>query len=293
MDRPDIPLNALRTFETAARQGSFTSAAIELRVTQAAVSHQILRLEELLGVRLFHRSRTGLSLTSEAEALLPDLTASFDRIGGLLDRLQDGRYVEVLNIGVVTTFAVGWLLPLLADFEEKHPSIKLKIFTNNNRVDIGREGLDAAIKFGSGHWPGLETTQLMTTFFSPLCAPNLAADLKRPADLMGQVLFRSYMADEWSRWFKLSGLSAPENDGPVLDSSIAMGNLAASGQGVALLPVRMFESQLAAGLLTRPFDQEVVLGGYWYACLNSKEETTASRLFRNWLLDNISDQDRI
>ncbi|SNZ19143.1 LysR family transcriptional regulator [Cohaesibacter gelatinilyticus] len=292
MDRPDIPLNALRTFETAARQGSFTSAAIELRVTQAAVSHQILRLEELLGVRLFHRSRTGLSLTSEAEALLPDLTASLDRIGGLLDRLQDGRYVEVLNIGVVTTFAAGWLLPLLSDFEEKHPSIKVKIFTNNNRVDIAREGLDAAIKFGSGHWPGLEATQLMTTPFAPLCAPDLALGLERPVDLMGQVLFRSYMAEEWSRWFKSCGLTAPENDGPVLDSSIAMANLAASGLGVALLPVRMFAAQVAADLLRRPFDQEVVLGSYWYTCLNSKEETTASRLFRTWMQDSISDQDR-
>lgn len=100
MDCPNIPLNALRAFEVAARQGSFTSAAIERCVTQVAVSHQILRLEDLLGIKLFHRTPKGLILTAEAEALAPVLTSGLDQIGGVLDRFMDGRYVETINVGV-------------------------------------------------------------------------------------------------------------------------------------------------------------------------------------------------
>ena len=151
MDRPNIPLNALRCFEVAARQGSFTNAAVELCVTQAAVSHQILRLEEQIGVKLFHRTSKGLLLTPEGEALLPVLTASLDRISGVLDRFTDGRYYETINVGVVTTFAVGWLAERLTEFEKSHLGISIRLFTNNNRVDIAREGLDVAIRFAG--WP--------------------------------------------------------------------------------------------------------------------------------------------
>ena len=111
MDLAQLPLNALRAFEAAARHESFTRAGLELRVTQAAVSHQVKSLEGILGVPLFRRLPRGLALTEEGEALLPDLTEALRRIANTLDRFEGGRMREVLTLGVVGTFATGWLLP--------------------------------------------------------------------------------------------------------------------------------------------------------------------------------------
>jgi DNA-binding transcriptional LysR family regulator len=155
MVRPHLPLNALRAFEASARHLSFTKAAIELCVTQAAVSHQVKSLEGQLGVTLFKRLPRGLMLTHEGETLLPTLRDAFDRIAGTLERFESGHYREVLTVGAVGTFAVGWLLPRLPDFHAQNPFIDLRLSTNNNRVDIAAEGLDYAIRFGTGAWHGL------------------------------------------------------------------------------------------------------------------------------------------
>nr|WP_321481429.1 LysR family transcriptional regulator [uncultured Cohaesibacter sp.] len=289
MDRPDIPLNALRTFEATARQGSFTNAAIELRVTQAAVSHQIARLEELLGFQLFHRTRGGLSLTSEGTLLLPVLTSSLDRIGGMLDRVQGNHFEETLNVGVVTTFAAGWLLERLQDFERLYPAIRIRLFTNNNRVNIAQEGLDAAIRFGDGRWAGLEAKPLMTTPLTPLCAPSVAVSLEEDKSrLSDHVLLRSYRADEWSLWFIKAGMVPPLLEGPVFDSSVAMADLAAGGYGIALLPIKMFQSRVAAGSLVRCFEEEIVTGSYWITRLSTKEQSAAYGVFESWLIQATS-----
>ena len=155
MTRVILPLNALRAFEASARHRSFTRAAEELFVTQAAISHHVKALEARLGARLFHRTPQGLMLTDEGVALLPALTDSFTRIARVLDRFQGGQMRDVLTLSVVGTFAVGWLLPRLAAFREAHPFVDLRLLTNNNRVDLSGEGLDGAILFGSGDWPGL------------------------------------------------------------------------------------------------------------------------------------------
>ena len=283
MDRPNIPLNALRCFEVAARQGSFTNAAVELCVTQAAVSHQILRLEDQLGVKLFHRTSKGLLLTSEGEALLPVLTASLDRISGVLDRFTDGRYYETINVGVVTTFAVGWLAERLTEFEKSHLGISIRLFTNNNRVDIAREGLDVAIRFGAGRWPGLTAYPLMETPLTPICAPSLASALTEPEALLNQQLLRSYRTDEWPIWFREVGILAPYLEGPIYDSSVAMADLAARGLGVALLPHAMFQAQITEGRLVRPFETEVATGRYWITRPSSKEPTAAVAAFETWI----------
>ena len=123
MDRPDLPLNALRVFEVAMRQGSFTRAAIELRVTQAAVSHQVSRLEDLLGTVLFLRTSQGLVPTDEGKLLFPVLGRGFDAMASALDQLGGRRDIDVLNIGVNTTFALGWLMPRIALFRNETPRL--------------------------------------------------------------------------------------------------------------------------------------------------------------------------
>lgn len=280
-DRPDIPLNALRSFEVAARQGSFTRAAIELRVTQAAVSHQISRLEDAMGLVLFHRTPSGLKLTDAGQALFPVMERGLDDIARMLDRVTGGQPSEVLNIGAVTTFAACWLIPRLEAFAKDHPGITLRLSTNNNRVEIAREGLDAAIRFGRGHWPGIEAHHVMDAPMSPLCAPEM--NLRTPADLRGQRLLRSYRADEWPTWLAQAGEPCPPLTGPMLDSSVAMADLAAEGFGVALLPVPMFERQIQSGRLKRPFTTAVTLGSYWLTIPRDRRMTPALNALLEWM----------
>src|SRR5689334_6944504 len=140
MIRPHLPLNSLRAFEAAARHLSFTNAAIELRVTPAALSQQVKALEDRLGFPLFHRLPRGLSLTDEGQTMLPVLRRAFDEIALVLEGLT-GSSSAILSIGVVGTFAITWLLPRLARFHAAHPEIDVRLSTNNNRVDIAEEGL--------------------------------------------------------------------------------------------------------------------------------------------------------
>ncbi|MBU0524600.1 MULTISPECIES: LysR family transcriptional regulator [Pseudomonas] len=286
MIRPHLPLNALRAFEASARHLSFTRAAVELFVTPAAVSHQVKSLEAQLNVTLFKRLPRGLMLTSEGETLLPVLRESFDRIAETLERFEGGHFREVLTVGAVGTFAVGWLLPRLADFQSKHPFIDLRLSTNNNRVDVAAEGLDYAIRFGAGAWHGIEASKLIEAPLSVLCVPEIAGQLQEPADLLKQTLLRSYRTDEWPEWFLAAGLPAntPAPRSIVFDSSLAMMEAALQGAGIALAPPLMFARQLAAGAIEQPFDIGITTGSYWLTRLQSRPETSAMTMFKEWLL---------
>lgn len=285
MDRPQLPLNALRAFEAAARHLNFTRAGLELCVSQGAVSHQVASLERRLGVPLFRRLPRGLALTDEGLALVPVLGEAFDRIGTTLDRYEGGRMREVLTVGVVGTFATGWLLPRLTAFEHVHPEIDLRLMTNNNRVDLAGEGLDYAIRFGDGAWHGTHAVPLLAAPLSPLCIPAIAGRLSGPADLARETLLRSYRADEWPRWFETAGAPSPRLTGPVFDSSTLMIAAALGGHGVALAPPAMFEGDLAAERLVQPFAVEIQLGRYWLTRLNSRRESVAMRAFAAWLAE--------
>lgn len=285
MDRPRLPLNALRAFEASARHHSFTRAAIELCVTQAAVSHQVKNLEAQLGVSLFRRLPRGLMVTEEGEALLPVVRESFDRIGETLDRFEEGHLSEVLAVGAVGTFAIGWLLPRLQTFREQAPFVDLRLSTNNNRVDIAAEGLDYAIRFGAGAWHGLDAVELFEAPLSVLCSPQFAARLSSPEDIFQQTLLRSYRNDEWPKWFATAGLKGPAAvRGMMFDSSLAMMEAALQGAGIALAPPLMFARLLATGEIVQPFDVSIGLGSYWLTRLQSKRPSGAMQAFANWLL---------
>lgn len=288
MDRAQLPLNALRAFDAAARHLNFTRAAIELCVSQGAVSHQVAQLERRLGTRLFHRLPRGLALTDEGQALVPVVADAFDRVAATLDQYADGRFREVLKVGVVGTFATGWLLPRLDAFARAHPSIDLRIATNNNRVDLAGEALDFAIRFGDGAWHATHAEPLLAAPLAPLCAPAVAARLQSPADLIPERLLRSYRSDEWARWFASIGLVAPLLRGPMFDSSALMATAAAAGQGVALAPPAMFTRELAAEILVQPFATTIDAGRYWLTRLISRPESDAMARFRGWLSGEIA-----
>lgn len=287
MDRPQLPLNALRAFEAAARHRNFTRAAVELCVSQAALSHQIKGLETRLGVRLFRRLPRGVMLTDEGQALVPVLGAAFDTIGATLDRFVDGRYRTVLAVGVVGTFAVGWLLPRIDGFARLHPQIDLRVMTNNNRVDLAGEGLDLAIRFGDGDWPGLVATRVMKAPMLPMASRRFAGD-----NIARLPLLRSYRADEWQRWFAAAGLACPTLQGPVFDSAIAMAIAAAAGAGVALLPSPIFGAgRTVPGLL--PLSSVAIdVGSYWLTRARTRPETAATTAFERWLVSTAAQATR-
>lgn len=279
-----LPLNALRAFEVAARHLSFTHAADELNVTQTAVSMQVKNLEERMGVSLFRRLPRGLALTDEGQALLPVLAESFERIATVLGQFENGQMREVLTLGAVGTFAVGWLMPRLREFQQTHPFVDLRLLTNNNRVDLAGEGLDYAIRFGDGAWHGTDAERLFAAPLSPMCAPIVAARLRRPQDLAAETLLRSYRTDEWNNWFAAAGAPCPPIRGFVFDSSLTMAEAVAQQAGVALLPVNMFERELREGRLACPFDISISDGAYWLTRLKSKQPTPAMLAFSAWLL---------
>ncbi|ATN13823.1 LysR family transcriptional regulator [Pseudomonas sp. FDAARGOS_380] len=289
MLRSHLPLNALRAFEASARHLSFTRAAIELCVTQAAVSHQVKSLEAQLNVTLFKRLPRGLMLTSEGESLLPVLRDAFDRIALTLDQFEGGHYREVLTVGAVGTFAVGWLLPRLADFHSRYPLIDLRLSTHNNRVDVAAEGLDYAIRFGAGAWHGTDACPLLEAPLTVLCVPQIAEQLRSPADVLKHTLLRSYRADEWNLWFQAAGLPSDTRvpRSVVFDSSLAMMEAALQGAGVALAPALMFSRQLESDVIRQPFEVGITTGSYWLTRLQSRAETSAMVAFKGWLRERV------
>src|SRR6202012_5340208 len=160
-------LNGLRPFEAAARHLSFTNAATELNVTQTAISHQIRRLEEELGIRLFVRQNRALALTPPARDYLPGVRAAFNDLRLATDRLLRKDNDHVLTVSTLASLAAKWLLPRLSAFQEAHPSIDVRITTSSALVDFRGGDVDAAIRYGRGNWQGLRAEWLMADDFFP------------------------------------------------------------------------------------------------------------------------------
>ena len=284
MSRTPIPLNALRAFEAAARHRSFTRAAEELCVTQAAISHQVKGLEARLGVSLFRRSNRGLQLTDEGLALAPTLFEAFGAIDRLFGQFESGAQ-EVLTVSAVGTFVLGALLERLPAFRAAHPRIDLRLLTNNNKVDLVAEGLDYAIRFGDGAWQGAEAELVLRAPLSPLCTQAMASRLHEPSDLLRVPLLRSFRPQDWLAWFRAAGLEHAPVRGPLFDSSLIMVQAAMRGEGVALAPHGLFRREIEGGQIVRPFAIDVEVDGYWLTRLKSRAPTPAMRAFRAWILD--------
>jgi LysR family transcriptional regulator, regulator of gene expression of beta-lactamase len=283
MSLDSVSLNSLRAFATAARHLSFTGAGKELFVTQAAVAHQVKALEAQLGVQLFRRTGRGLVLTDEGNRLAPVLGASFSRIEQTLAALSGTKPREILTVGVVGTFAIGFLFERLAGFRALHPHIELRIATNNNKVDLWTEALDLAIRFGDGSWHGVAASPLIEAPLAPLCAPAMAARLSVPGDLALVPLLRSYRTGDWPAWFTSAGVEPVAASGPVFDASTLMVQAAELGEGVALAPASMFQRAINQGHLVQPFETTVSRGSYWLTRLNSKEVSPTMAAFQSWL----------
>ncbi|MFK5463103.1 LysR family transcriptional regulator [Klebsiella pneumoniae] len=283
--RKNPPLKALKSFEAAARHLSFTRAAKELFVTPAAVSQQIRILEERLGITLFRRQSRSLELTEEAALLYDGLHEAFRTIENIYHQFEGGEYKEVLTLGCVGTFALGWLEARLGRFQTLHPHVDVRLRINNNIVNIAAEGLDLAIRFGTGIWPSTNNEKIFDAPFGVLCDPEMAGRLRAPRDLLNERLLRSYRMNEWEDWFREAGEDVAGISGTVYDSSGLMIQTVIHTGGAALVPLNMFTRELTSGQVVQPFETVVNAGSYWLTYSKSRIIRPVVRTFRAWLLN--------
>lgn len=282
-------LNGLRAFEAAARHLSFTHAAQELNVTQTAISHQIRRLEEELGIRLFIRQSRSLALTPQAAEYLPGIRAAFQDLRTATDRLLRKGDDRVLTISTLTSLAVKWLLPRLSTFQEKHPEIDVRITTSTELVDFRTSNVDAAIRYGQGRWPGLDAEWLMAEHLFPVCSPKLLTGeraLRRPEDLEhATLLHTSSTIDDWRLWFTAAGLPAhlSQKRGLTFDLAFMTVQAAIDGLGVAMGHTAYVADDVANGRLVVPFDVSMPSAGYYFVTPQDRPVASKLNLFRDWL----------
>src|SRR5437879_9609568 len=179
------PLNALRSFEAAARHESFTRAAEELCVTQGAVSHQVKALEAELGIKLFNRERQRLIITESGREYLAIVRDALDRIAMGTERLVQRQNSGALTVSTSPDFAAKWLVHRLGRFAEAHPEIDLRVSATMHHVDFAREDVDIAVRHGDGNWPGHDVMRLSPEQLFAVCSPKLVVGrnrLAKPAD---------------------------------------------------------------------------------------------------------------
>ncbi|TCU66195.1 LysR family transcriptional regulator [Bradyrhizobium sp. R2.2-H] len=285
-------LNGLRAFEAAARHLSFTLAASELNVTQTAISHQIRRLEEELGIRLFIRQNRALALTPEARDYLPGVRAAFNDLRLATDRLLRKEDDKVLTVSTLASLAAKWLLPRLTDFQEQHPGIDVRITTSTSLIDFQRDNVDAAIRYGRGQWPGVRADWLMADELFPVCSPSLLRGdkpLRRPEDLRNHPLLHTSNtnSDDWRLWLTAAGLPVDiaRQPGITFDMIFMTIQAAIDGIGVAMGRTSYVQDDIAKGRLVVPFKIALPAdAGFYLVAPEGRREAPKLAAFRQWIV---------
>jgi len=283
------PLNALRSFEAAARHQSFTRAADELCVTQGAVSHQVKALEAELGLKLFNRERQGLAITDAGHDYLAVVRDAFDRIALGTDRLLQRLHSGVITVSMSPDFAAKWLVGRLGRFAEAYPDIELKVSATMHHVDFAREDVDLAIRHGAGNWAGLDAVNLCSEELFPVCGPTLLGSQRRihcPEDVLQFPLLHLNDRRDWSRWLEAAGASGEGLlHGPILNHASMLIDAAINGQGITLARTALVAADLINGRLVRPFQTTLPLKNtYWIVCPKATSALPKIAAFRGWLL---------
>ena len=278
-------LNGIKAFEAAARSGSFAGAGAELNVSAAAISRMVHLLEQRLGVALFERKANRLAMTAAGRAYQNGLTPIFDALASLTAQVTATSRARVLTIGVGPTFAMRWLIPRLADFRKHEPDIDVRITAGGMSAPFG-DDWSCGIQLGDGNWPGLVAEPLFAADLLPVCAPRLAAPLKRPGDLKGPALLRvAHSPDDWPRWLKTAGVARVAARGPEFQYYGQALQAAADGLGVAMGIRPYIDDDLAAGRLVAPFTLTVPKGMRWYLVYRGfRTEQRDFTAFRRWII---------
>jgi LysR family glycine cleavage system transcriptional activator len=287
-------LNALRALEAVARHRSFLRASRELSVTAGAISQQIRLLEDYYGVQLFRRHARSITLTDECAAVLPDLSAGFDSLSRAIARLQSETAGGQVSVSAPPTFAVRWLAHRLGAFSMACPDVRIALDSSDRLVDLRREDVDLAIRYGKGSWPGLRAERLIREWIMPVCAPAYLerAALRTPEEARSAQLIhdRTMLSADpafptWDSWFAAMGVAGSGGEGALhFSSSLAAIQAAIDGHGLILGRSAVIDDELRAGRLVCPFAGTISSGNAYYLVQPEGAVMTAGmRAFADWL----------
>ena len=289
------PLNALRAFEASARQLSFTRAAEELFVTQAAISHQIKALEDNLGIKLFMRKNRSLLLTEEGQSYYLDIKDVFNALHDATERLLARGAKGAITVSLQPSFAIQWLVPRLNTFNLLHPDIDVRIKAVDQPENSLTEDVDLAIYYGRGRWSGIHAEQLHTEYLIPVCSPLLLSGSKPLGiidDLANHTLLHDASRRDWKRWFKHVDFKGGNvNHGPIFSHSAMVLQAAIHGQGVALAHSVLAKPDIDSGRLVCPFKEVLISkNSYYIVCREKQLELGKIAAFREWVLQTVADE---
>lgn len=282
------PLTALRAFEAAARLASFKRAAQELSLSPTAISHQVRQLEDRLGLALFERQPRQVVLTEAGRRLYPVLRDGFDAAAATIEALRSAPPRPLLTISTTRAFAARWLVPRLGDFTAAVPDIGLHLHASDESVDLRRERVDLAVRYGGGRYPGLQSEPLLPGRFAPVCSPALG--VRAHADLANHPLIgfawrvRHAATPDWPRWLREAGL--PEEAGlagPMFSDESHAIQAAIAGQGIALASLALVADELAQDRLVVPFGPVLDADGFHLVWTPAASVSPALLRVRDWL----------
>lgn len=289
------PLNSLKAFEAAARNLSFTKAAEELFVTQAAISHQIKLLEEHLSIKLFMRRNRSLLLTEEGQSYYLDIKDIFANLHEATEKLLTRGAKGSISIALTPSFAIQWLIPRLSEFSKIHPDIDVKIKAVDFEENSLTDDVDVAIYYGMGNWQNVQADKLHTEYFIPVCSPLLLAGehpIQIPADLKHHTLLHDMTRNNWNEWIKQANIKDINvNQGPIFSHSSMVLQAAIHGQGVALGHNILAKPEIESGRLITPFNQVLMSKkSYYLVCRETQIDSAKINTFRNWLLAEVKQE---
>jgi len=280
------PFFALRALEAAARHRSYSRAGQELSVTHGAISQQIRRLEAELGARLFERKGAEMVPTPDALKLARDVGRHMDGLRNAVTAFAAAAERDALVVSIHTQFAGRWLPPRLPRLLADPAGANLEMRVDDRVADFVTDGVDVAIRYGAGGWPGVESSRLFDETLAPVCSPAFLAQhpLGTPADLLGTPLIH-HSHRPWSLWFPAFGLETPPQAGVVLEDSLMLLDAAAQGLGVALARSALVEADLKSGRLVRPLDADVPSDlGFWVTWRGDNRKLRRIHALRDWLV---------
>lgn len=289
--------SALRALEALDRLGSATAAAEDLNLSQSAVSRQIQALEEQTGVPMVIREGRRMVLTPDAAQYAADIRAALTKITQATVKLTVNPAGGSLDLAILPTFGMRWLVPRLAEFARLHPEVTINLSTRLKPFNFAREAFDAAIHFGLPEWPGTHAIRLKAEAVIAVCAPNLIADQppRHAQDMLRLPLLHIETRPEaWQAWFAAHGVEAGPVTGTIYDQFATITQAALHGLGVALLPDYLAEQDLATGRLVRAWGGPTASpGAYHLVWPVEKSRDAALVKFRDWLATQAEDEDAL
>ena len=285
---------SLIVFEAAARHLSFTRAAIELNLTQAAISHQIRNIEEIIGTKLFERNGNSVRLTDAAGEYLGTVRTALSQISVATDRASAVNDERVLTIQCLGTFAIKRLLPILPLFRSAYPSISLKLFTVQSFQVHMPHSFDVGVWHGTGEWPNVQVDRLGDEEIFPVCSAELLEKepLALPEDLQGKTIIRTtspILSDEWPFWLDHAGVADLSMKSEfTCDFLVTSMQAAADGLGIALGRSSLVTKDLRSGCLVEPFSiRAASKSAYHLVIPNAAANSRKAQLFRHWFLSAV------